>query len=413
MHHTSNVIPATTININQISFNQISHRYPTIKQLFINKSYDVASFCDLAAKSNFVAVDTEFVREKTYWPILCLIQIATRDQAVAIDPLVKGIDLEPVYDLMKNKSVLKVFHAASQDMQIMFNAIGQVPAPVFDTQIGAMFSGYGDQPAYATLVEKILGESIDKRSQMTDWSRRPLTKHQINYAIGDVTHLIHVYDKLISELKTSNRIYWAHEEISRLQDQNVYDTDLRELWRRVRLRRPTRRSLAILREITEWRELTARKQDIPKNWVVRDESLAEIALNAPQTRADLERVRGVNERLANGRYGTGLIEAVNIGLAVPEEKCPDPDRGRSPLRGHDTLVALLQALLKLRCDENGIAAQLVANRKELDRIATEDKPDVRAMTGWRKEIYGNDAVALKNGEIALTADGLSVRIVKA
>jgi len=314
---------------------------------------------------------------------------------------------------MKNQSVLKVFHAASQDMQIMFNAIGQVPAPVFDTQIGAMFSGYGDQPAYATLVQKILGKSIDKRSQMTDWSRRPLTRHQIDYAIGDVTHLIHVYDQLISELKNSNRTYWAQEEISHLQDENLYDTDLRELWRKVRLRRPTRRALAILREVTEWRELTARKQDIPKNWVVRDESLAEIALNAPQTPADLERVRGVNERVANGRYGTALIDAVNIGIKVPEEDCPDPDKGKSPLKGHDILVALLQALLKLRCDENGIAAQLVANRKELDQIATEDDPDVRAMNGWRREIYGDDAVALKHGEIALTADGLSVRIVQA
>ena len=367
----------------------------------------------MASKSNFVAVDTEFVREKTYWPILCLIQIATRDQAVAIDPFTKGIDLRPVYKLMKNKRVLKVFHAASQDMQIMFNAMGQVPEPVFDTQIGAMFSGYGDQPAYATLVQRILGESIDKRSQMTDWSRRPLTKHQIDYAIGDVTHLINVYDKLISELENLNRIDWAQEEISHLQDESLYDIDLRELWRKVRLRRPTRRALAILREVTEWREITARKQDIPKNWVVRDESLAEIALNAPKTPADLERVRGVNERLANGRYGTGLIHAVNIGLEVPEEECPDPDRGKSPLRGHDTLVALLQALLKLRCDENGIAAQLVGNRKELDQIATEDEPDVRAMTGWRREIYGNDAIALKNGEIALTAAGLSVRVVTA
>ena len=367
----------------------------------------------MASAADFVAVDTEFIREKTYWPILCLIQIATRDQAVAIDPLTKGIDLRPVYELMKNKSVLKVFHAASQDMQIMFNAMGQVPEPVFDTQIGAMFSGYGDQPAYATLVQRILGESIDKRSQMTDWSRRPLTKHQIDYAIGDVTHLIHVYDKLISELNDLNRIDWVQEEISHLQDENLYDIDLRGLWRKVRLRRPTRRALAILREVTEWREITARKQDIPKNWVIRDESLAEIALNAPKTPADLERVRGVNERLANGRYGTGLIDAVNIGLEVPEEECPDPDRGKSPLRGHDTLVALLQALLKLRCDENGIAAQLVGNRKELDQIATEDEPDVRAMTGWRREIYGNDAIALKNGEIALTAEGLSVRVVTA
>tara|TARA_B100000029_G_scaffold208157_2_gene205946 strand:+ start:196 stop:1368 length:1173 start_codon:yes stop_codon:yes gene_type:complete len=388
------------------------HRCSPIKRLFITKSHDVLKFCDTASKSNFVAVDTEFVREKTYWPILCLIQIATKDQAVAIDPLAKGIDLQPVYELMRNKSVLKVFHAASQDMQIMFNASGQVPSPVFDTQIGAMFSGYGDQPSYATLVQKILGESIDKRSQMTDWSRRPLTNDQIEYAIGDVTHLIHVYNRLISELEDSNRISWAQEEISHLQDQNLYNTDLRELWKKIRLRRPTPRALAILREVTEWRELTARKQDIPKNWVIRDESLAEIALNAPHTPADLERVRGVNERLANGRYGAALIEAVNIGLKVPQEDCPDPDRGKLPLKGHANLVALLQALLKLRCDENGIAAQLVATRKELDLIATEDEPDVRTMAGWRREIYGNDAVALKHGEIALTAKGLSVHVVR-
>ncbi|MQG38253.1 MAG: ribonuclease D [SAR202 cluster bacterium] len=388
------------------------HRCSPIKRLFITKSHDVLKFCDTASKSNFVAVDTEFVREKTYWPILCLIQIATKDQAVAIDPLAKGIDLQPVYELMRNKSVLKVFHAASQDMQIMFNASGQVPSPVFDTQIGAMFSGYGDQPSYATLVQKILGESIDKRSQMTDWSRRPLTNDQIEYAIGDVTHLIHVYNRLISELEDSNRISWAQEEISHLQDQNLYNTDLRELWKKIRLRRPTPRALAILREVTEWRELTARKQDIPKNWVIRDESLAEIALNAPHTPADLERVRGVNERLANGRYGAALIEAVNIGLKVPQEDCPDPDRGKLPLKGHANLVALLQALLKLRCDENGIAAQLVATRKELDLIATEDEPDVRTMAGWRREIYGNDAVALKHGEIALTAEGLSVHVVR-
>ncbi len=388
------------------------HRCSPIKRLFISKSHDVLKFCDTASKSNFVAVDTEFVREKTYWPILCLIQIATKDQAVAIDPLAKGIDLQPVYELMRNKSVLKVFHAASQDMQIMFNASGQVPSPVFDTQIGAMFSGYGDQPSYATVVQKILGESIDKRSQMTDWSRRPLTKDQIEYAIGDVTHLIHVYNRLISELEDSNRISWAQEEISHLQDQNLYNTDLRELWKKIRLRRPTPRALAILREVTEWRELTARKQDIPKNWVIRDESLAEIALNAPHTPADLERVRGVNERLANGRYGAALIEAVNIGLKVPQEDCPDPDRGKLPLKGHANLVALLQALLKLRCDENGIAAQLVATRKELDLIATEDEPDVRTMAGWRREIFGNDAVALKHGEIALTAKGLSVHVVR-
>lgn len=381
--------------------------------MLITKSADVADFCAVAAKSDFVTVDTEFVREKTYWPILCLIQVATRDEAVAIDPLANGIDLEPLYDLMKNTKVLKVFHSASQDMQIMFNASGGMVKPVFDTQIAAMVSGYGDQPAYATLVQRIVGETIDKRSQMTDWSRRPLTEHQVEYAIGDVTYLTHVYDKLVSELDKSGRVSWAHEEMGHLRNKDLYDVDPRELWRKVRLRRPSRRALAVLREITEWRELSAQRRDIPKGWVCRDEALAEIALNTPQTPAALERVRGVNERFANGRDGKSLLEAVRVGLELPDDECPDPEKGRPPIRGHETLVALLQALLKLRCDENGVAAQMVANRKELDRIATEEEPDVRTLSGWRREIYGNDAIALKRGEIALTADGLSVRVVPA
>jgi len=314
---------------------------------------------------------------------------------------------------MQNSSVLKVFHSASQDLQIMFNASGGMVVPVFDTQIAAMVSGYGDQPAYATLVQKIVGKSIDKRSQMTDWSRRPLTDPQVEYAIGDVTHLIDVYDKLVSELTDADRTSWAHEEMGHLRNKEQYDVDPRELWRKVRLRRPTRRALAVLREIAEWRELSAQRRDIPKGWVCRDEALAEIALNTPQNPAALERVRGVNERFANGRDGKALLGAVQIGLEIPDDECPDPEKGRPPLRGHETLVALLQALLKLRCDENGVAAQLIANRKELDRIATEDEPDVRALSGWRRELYGNDALALKRGEIALTADGLSVRVVPA
>ena len=381
--------------------------------MLLTKSQDVADFCNEVATAEFVAVDTEFVREKTYWPILCLVQIATPDRAVAIDPLANGIDLQPVYDLMANTSVLKVFHSASQDMQVMFNATGQMTEPVFDTQIAAMVSGYGDQPAYATLVERIVGVKIDKRSQMTDWSRRPLTDHQVEYAIGDVTHLIHVYNRLTTDLEESGRSNWAQEEMGHLRNRDLYDLDPRDLWRKVRLRRPTRRALAVLREITEWREVSARRRDIPRGWVCRDEALAEIALNTPQTPADLERVRGINERFAHGRDGSAILDAVLVGLELPEDQCPDSDRGRPPLKGHETLVALLQALLKLRCDENGIAAQLVANRKELDRIATEDDPDVRTLSGWRREIYGNDALALKRGEIALTADGLTVRVVPA
>ena len=381
--------------------------------MLITKSADVAEFCNKISAAEFVAVDTEFVREKTYWPILCLVQIATPDRAVAIDPLANGIDLQPVYDLMANTSVLKVFHSASQDMQVMFNATGRMTEPVFDTQIAAMVSGYGDQPAYATLVEKIVGVTIDKRSQMTDWSLRPLTDHQIEYAIGDVTHLIKVYNRLTADLESSGRTNWAQEEMGHLRDRGLYDLNPRELWRRVRLRRPTRRALAVLREITEWREVSAQRRNIPRGWVCRDEALAEIALNAPQTPTALERVRGINERFAHGRDGNAVLDAVQVGMELPDDQCPDPEKGRPPLKGHETLVALLQALLKLRCDENGIAAQLVANRRELDRIATEDDPDIRTLTSWRREIYGNDALALKRGEIALTADGLTVRVVTA
>ena len=381
--------------------------------MLITKSADVAEFCNEISAAEFVAVDTEFVREKTYWPILCLVQIATPDRAVAIDPLANGIDLQPVYDLMANSSVLKVFHSGSQDMQVMFNATGRMTEPVFDTQIAAMVSGYGDQPAYATLVEKIVGVTIDKRSQMTDWSLRPLTDHQIEYAIGDVTHLIKVYNRLTADLESSGRTNWAQEEMGHLRDRGLYDLNPRELWRRVRLRRPTRRALAVLREITEWREVSAQRRNIPRGWVCRDEALAEIALNAPQTPTALERVRGINERFAHGRDGNAVLDAVQVGMELPDDQCPDPEKGRPPLKGHETLVALLQALLKLRCDENGIAAQLVANRRELDRIATEDDPDIRTLTSWRREIYGNDALALKRGEIALTADGLTVRVVTA
>ena len=381
--------------------------------MLITKSADAAEFCNEVSAAEFVAVDTEFVREKTYWPILCLVQIATPDRAVAIDPLANGIDLQPVYDLMANTSVLKVFHSASQDMQVMFNATGRMTEPVFDTQIAAMVSGYGDQPAYATLVEKIVGVTIDKRSQMTDWSLRPLTDHQIEYAIGDVTHLIKVYNRLTADLESSGRTNWAQEEMGHLRDRGLYDLNPRELWRRVRLRRPTRRALAVLREITEWREVSAQRRNIPRGWVCRDEVLAEIALNAPQTPTALERVRGINERFAHGRDGNAVLDAVQVGMELPDAQRPDTGKGRPPLKGHETLVALLQALLKLRCDENGIAAQLVANRRELDRIATEDDPDIRTLTSWRREIYGNDALALKRGEIALTADGLTVRVVTA
>lgn len=381
--------------------------------MLVTDSQEVKRFCDAAASADFVTVDTEFVREKTYWPQLCLIQIGTDKEAIAVDPLANGIDLQPLWDLLVNSPVLKVMHSASQDMQIIFNETGKLIAPVFDTQIAAMVCGYGDQPAYATLVQRILNESIDKRSQATDWSRRPLTDHQIEYALGDVTHLVHIFEHLQNKLRQSKRTEWATEEMQHFKDSETYDPDPRELWRKVRLRRPNPRALAVLREITEWREMTAKKRNLPKGWIVRDEALAEIALNGPTSPESLERVRGINERFAFGKDGKQLLERVRAGLDVPDAECPQPEQGKAPIRGHETLVALLQALLRLRCEENGIAAQLVANRKELDLLATEDVPEIRALSGWRREMFGEDALALKRGEIALAADGLSVRVVPA
>jgi len=381
--------------------------------VLVTDSQEVKRFCDAAASADFITVDTEFVREKTYWPQLCLIQVGTDKEAIAVDPLANGIDLQPLWDLLVNSPVQKVMHSARQDMQIIFNETGKLIAPVFDTQIAAMVCGYGDQPAYATLVQRILNESIDKRSQATDWSRRPLTDHQIEYALGDVTHLVHIFEHLQNKLRQSKRTEWANEEMRHFKDSETYDPDPRELWRKVRLRRPNPRALAVLREITEWRELTAKKRNLPKGWIVRDEALAEIALNGPTSPESLERVRGINERFAFGKDGKQLLERVRAGLDVPDAECPQPEQGKAPIRGHETLVALLQALLRLRCEENGIAAQLVANRKELDLLATEDVPEIRALSGWRREMFGEDALALKRGEIALAADGLSVRVVPA
>ena len=376
--------------------------------MLITDSESLAKFCDALRDAPYLAVDTEFVREKTYHSRLCLVQVAYGAHAAAIDPLIDGLDMAPLRELLCDRSKVKVLHAAVGDLEIFFQKMGEVPAPVFDTQIAAVVCGHGEQPGYATLVSNLLGITIDKVSQATDWARRPLTDRQVEYALGDVTHLCEIYELLRDELGSSGRDGWVAEEMEALLDPARFEVDPRAAYRRIRIRRPTRAALAVLREVADWRERTAMERDVPRNWVVKDDALAEIAQHQPSDREELERVRTISAGVARGRDGAALLEAVARSLESPEETWPELPVRREPLSGHESLVALLQALLRLRCETHGVAMWLVAKRDDLNRIATEDAPDVPALTGWRRELFGEAALALRDGRLALTGDGRGV-----
>lgn len=373
--------------------------------MLITSSDDLKSFCESVPGHPYISVDTEFIRERTYWPKLCLVQIAVDSKAAAIDALAPGIDLTPLFNLMKDRKILKVFHSPGQDLGVFHTVMQDVPRPIFDTQIAAMVCGFGEQPAYATLVQSLLGERIDKASQMTDWARRPLTDRQVEYALSDVTHLLRVYQMLRERLEESGRTKWVEQEIEALLEPSNYMSDPDEQWRRIRMRRPTRKALAVLLEVARWREEVAQQRDRPRAWIIKDDSLAEIAATQPLTVEQLERVRGVTPRFAEGRDGKEVLAAVRKALDVPETEWPElPERnGRAEVS--DTLVALLQALLKIRADEHGVASGIVANRKDLEMIALCDDADVRALKGWRREVFGDDALRLKHGKLAITSDG--------
>jgi ribonuclease D len=360
----------------------------------------------------YIAVDTEFMRDKTYWPQLCLVQIAGPDEAAAIDTLAPGLDLAPLLDLMKNEAVLKVFHAARQDIEIFFHLSGAVPAPLFDTQVAAMVCGFGESASYETLVGKLAGARLDKSSRFTDWSHRPLTERQLNYALADVIHLRTVYDKLAARLKKNGRLPWLAEEMDELTDPATYRLDPNESWRRFKLRGGNGRFLAILREVAGWRELAAQQKNLPRNRIIRDESILEIAAHAPTNVADLARTRGLNKGIAEGKFGAEILAAVARGLAVPEAEQPRiPPRNEMPA-GLGPLVDLLRVLLKLRCEENDVAQKLVANADDLEMIAASDDAPVRPLHGWRFDIFGKDALDLKHGRIALTAAGKRIVLVR-
>jgi len=378
--------------------------------MLITDSKTLAEFCATVRGAPFLAVDTEFVRERTYFARLCLVQVASAEHGAVIDMLAPRLDTEPLQALLCDPAIVKVFHSAGQDLEIFFRAFGSVLGPVFDTQIAASVAGHGDQPGYGALVSAILGERVDKASQVTDWALRPLTERQIAYALEDVTHLARLYPILAAELQRSGREAWIAEEMAALVDVSRCDIDPLQAWRRIKLRHATRKALAVLREVATWREQTAIARDLPRGWVLRDDALTEIALNAPADEKQLERVRGLKPGFARSADGAAIVSAINRALATPEDWPPAPERRNGP-NADSSLVALLQALLRLRCEAHGVAARMVATRDDLERIAIGAAPEMPVFEGWRRIVFGDDALALCAGRIALTGDGTGVREV--
>ncbi|MCF3972255.1 ribonuclease D [Paracoccus sp. EGI L200073] len=385
----------------------------------ITRTEDLARFCAAAKTAPYVTVDTEFLRERTYWSRLCLIQMAIPPastahddggDAVLVDPLAEGLSLEPLYDLFRHEATVKVFHAARQDLEIFYHDAGVFPVPLFDTQVAAMVCGFGEQVGYETLVRKIAKANLDKSSRFTDWSRRPLSDAQKSYALADVTHLRAIYEFLDAELKKNDRESWLVEEVGVLEDPETYINRPEEAWLKVRTRTNSPRFLAILRELARFREAYAQERDIPRSRVFKDDAMIEIASTKPATEADLGRSRLLLREARKGEIAAGILAAVRTGLDTKD--LPQPRKEEPGRPGNAALSDLLRVLLKAKADAAGVAPKLIASSAELDAIATGER-DLPALHGWRAEVFGNDALRLATGEIALSARGGAVRVVPA
>ena len=371
----------------------------------------LAAFCAEAAKRAYVTVDTEFLRERTYYSKLCLVQLAYQDSdgddACLVDPLAEGLSLAPLYDLFADAGVVKVFHAARQDLEIFFVDKGIIPAPLFDTQVAAMVCGFGEQAGYETLVRKICKSDLDKSSRFTDWTRRPLTDAQATYAVGDVTFLRDIYEYLSDRLEKSGRKKWVAEEMAVLNDPATYRADPDEAWRRVKTRTNSGRFLAIVRELARFRETYARDRNIPRSRVYKDDALIELASTKPQSEQDLGRSRLLLREARRGDIAAGIMTAVKSGLAVPNDQLPKVDHSSVKLQVNPALADLLRVLLKSKSDNEDVAAKLIASSAELDALAAGER-DMKAMRGWRKEVFGNNAILLCDGKVGLAVDGQKV-----
>lgn len=376
----------------------------------ITTNEDLKALCDRLSKSDYVTVDTEFLRDKTYYSKLCLIQIADDNEYHAIDTLVGGLDLTPFYDLMENEKVVKVFHAAKQDIEIFVNQAGVVPKPLFDSQIAAMVCGFGDSIGYEKLVIALCNQSLDKSTRFTDWSRRPLTERQIDYALGDVTHLRVIYKKLKAKLEKNGRAHWLKEEIDDMLDKDSYIVRPENAWKRVKIRNSNRRFNALVRKIAEWRERDAQSRNLPRNRIMRDEVMLELSAARPTHVNGLTGIRGLGSNFANSKAGKAVIDIIKEVLDLPESDLPEISRRKPPSQNTDPVVELLKVLLKLVCKSENVAPKLLANVEDLEKIAENDDADVKALHGWRYDLFGKNAIALKHGKVAFAINDGEIEV---
>jgi ribonuclease D len=369
----------------------------------ITTTSELAAVCARMANHPFVTVDTEFLRETTYYPLLCVAQLASPDEAVVIDALAEGIDLMPLFDLMTNESVMKVFHAARQDIEIFWNLGKKIPHPIFDTQVAAMVLGYGDSISYDQLVQRITGDAIDKSFRFTDWTRRPLTDAQLRYAVSDVTHLRDVYVKLSTDIQARGRTDWVRAEMDILTSPDTYRMEPENAWQRLKSRVRKPKDLAVLIEIAAWREREAQTRDVPRGRVLKDDVLGEIAIQAPTTIEKLSHLRSLPKGFERSRWGEAILDAVKRGLERDPKTLPRIEKFRGAINGGAT-VELLKVLLRMTSERHGVAAKVVATVDDLERIAADDDADVPAMKGWRRELFGEKALALKHGKLALAVE---------
>jgi ribonuclease D len=378
----------------------------------ITESNKLAEACNRLTNEKFLSIDTEFMREKTYYPQLCLIQIAGEKEAIIIDALAKDINLNPVLELMENKTITKVFHACRQDMEIFYNLNHKIPSPIFDTQIGAMVCGYGESVGYDKLVRQITGIQIDKSSRFTDWSYRPLSKQQLSYALSDVTHLRTVFEALSSQLEKSGRIKWLEEEFKTVLNPETYNTPLDKSWKRLKVKTGKPRFLILIRELCAFREREAQNRNVPRNRVIRDDILLDIAARSPRSPSDLAKVRNLTTQFSQGKLGESILRVVEAANQISDSDAPRLEKSDYFQHQKSALVDLLKVLLKLKSENFNVAQKLIANSTDLEAIANNNKANVLALTGWRKDIFGEDALLLKAGKIALSASNGKIELIR-
>ncbi|PLW77418.1 ribonuclease D [Cohaesibacter celericrescens] len=378
----------------------------------ITTTAELAEACTHFADHPYVTVDTEFLRETTYWPKLCLIQMAGPDDAVLIDPLAEGLDLAPFFALMADTSIVKVFHAGRQDIEIIYHLGNLIPAPMFDSQVAAMVCGFGDSISYDQLVMRLTGARLDKSHRYTDWSRRPLTEKQLTYALADVTHLRDVYHALRANLEEQKRSEWVQEEMEILTSPETYYTEPSRAWKRMKLRIRKPKEFAALKELAAWRESEAQARDVPRNRVLKDEAIFELAIQQPQTQEALSALRSTSKGYERSKSGHDLLQVMQKVAKIPVEDLPDVPKGKTQPEGSGAAVDLMKVLLKLTSERHGVAAKVIATVDDLEKIACDDDADVAALKGWRRELFGQYAIKVKTGEMALRLEGKRVATIE-